>query len=109
MKAFYLLLLFSCLANAEQQPISDKRDILKKVYGECRIKSDIMTCVDKLTKFGKQIGYDQYTDGSPKLEMSLFFLVQDDLSSADKRRLDEIERLEKTQKKAWAQNIHGKK
>ena len=91
MKALYLLLLLPCLSNAEQQPVSNKREILKTVYFNCRKESDITTCVDKLTKFGKQIGFDNGGD----LEMSLFFLVQDDLTRTEKIRLDRIEQLEK--------------
>lgn len=49
-------------------------------YFNCRKESDITTCVDKLTKFGKQIGFDNGGD----LEMSLFFLVQDDLTRTEK-------------------------
>jgi len=83
MKASYLLLLLPCLSIAAQQPVSDKREILKQVYSDCRKKLDVMTCVDKATTFGKQIGYDRKNAGEDggDLEMSLFFIVQDDLSS----------------------------
>lgn len=84
MKAYYLLLLLPCLSIAGQQPVSDKREILKQVYFDCRKKMDVMTCVDKATTFGKQIGYDRKNAGEDggDLEMSLFFIVQDDLSGA---------------------------
>lgn len=88
MKAIYLLLLLPCLSNAEQQPVSDKHEILKKVYFDCRKKTDLMTCVDKATTFGKQIGFDKKdgVNGNGELEMSLFFLVQDDLSGIEKNK-----------------------
>lgn len=86
MKAFYLLLLLPWLSNAEQQPVSNKHEILKKVYFDCRKKSDVMTCVDKASTFGKQIGFDKKNGSlsSDALDMSLFFLVQDDLSGSEK-------------------------
>jgi hypothetical protein len=85
MKALYLLIFVAFFSNADQQLVTDKREILKRVYFNCREKSDIMTCVDRATTFGKQIGFDKKGDADSDLEMSLFFIVQDDLSSKNKK------------------------
>lgn len=75
------LLLMPCLSNAEQKIASNSHGILKMVYSDCRNNFDVMTCVDKLTIFGKQVGLN---GSNGDLELSIFLLVQDDLSKPEK-------------------------